>query len=536
MGETTMPEASDTHGPPPSPGGKGPVGRPTDAAGEHLAAALRTSFRLLGAIMVLGVVAFLGMGFRFVRPGEVAIRSVFGRVVGVTAEGLAYNWPSPIGRIEKIKVGERTLAVEDFWMNETKKDQLQPDLRKRQAPEGGLRPGWDGAALTGDRNLLHMRLKCTYVISRGGYALRFDDPLVADDPVVRFLRRSPSPGETVAAARERWRREEGGPSVKGAGALAKLPPQLVAAGPDEPLRLAARKMRFTCRQHPALLYRMNLRDPAETMHSVVCDAGTRAAAVRTADGLQRTDRAAFERDVRRLAQQRLDELKSGVQIRTVKVVDATWPLRTLPDYDAAQRAVNEADKLKSGARGQAARLLNEVAGPEAIRMLVGDPSYLGAALSQRPQAAPGEETNLVGRYNDAVRRADAPAEKALLERIDNVLVSDATTGTARRVLADARAYRTATIEAVKRRVNSFNKLLSAYRNNRQFALRRWWVETREEILNSPTAEKHYVTPGSGKTVIRINRDADVVRKIDEELLKKKKASAGGTGASGPSTK
>ena len=107
-----------------------------------------------------------------------------------------------------------------------------------------------------------------------------------------------------------------------------------------------------------------------------------------------------------------------------------------------------------------------------------------------------------------------------------MLVSDTTTGQSRRVMAQARAYRTATIETVKRRVGSFNQLLSAYRDNPQFALNRWWVEAREEILNSPTAEKHYITPGKGKTILKINRDADLIRQIDRELMRKRPGPAG----------
>jgi hypothetical protein len=236
------PEASTAETPPAAPPGGTADRRFADPAGEHLASALRTSFRLLAAIMVVGVLAFLAMGFEFVQPGEMAIRTVFGEVVGTTTAGLAYNWPQPIGRIEKIYVGERTIALDDFWMNETQKDQLQPDLRKRQAPRGGLRPGWDGAMLTGDRNLLHMRLKCTYVVGRGGYELPYDDPLVADNLVVRFVGRSPGPDETVAAAGRRWRRE-----VSDA-----VPAELRGAEANATLLSVVREKRFPCAQVPAL--------------------------------------------------------------------------------------------------------------------------------------------------------------------------------------------------------------------------------------------------------------------------------------------
>lgn len=419
-----------------------------DPAGRHLAAALRTSFRLLGAIMALAAVAFLAMSFEFVEPGEVAIRTVFGEVVGTTPKGLAYNWPAPIGRIETVKVGERKIRVEDFWMNETPKDKQQADLRKRDAPRGGLRPGWDGALLTGDRNLLHMRIECTYAVARPG----------------------------------------------------------ALGGKVEPV----------------LLFRQNVADAGETMRSVLCAAAIRAAASRTADGLVRTEQARFESDVRQLTQARLDALRTGLEVRTVKVIKSIWPLRTLPDYDAAQRAVAEAEEARNAALGDAVRDLNEAAGPAAARKLVGRPSDVVAARGQTPTTRPAgaEADGLIGRYAAAVRRGDPQGAAELLEPIDSVLVSEST-GQASRALGLARRRSTQTIQSVQRRVQRFNELLPEYLRAPQFMIQRLWDEVREQILSSPTVEKHYVPTGKNKTILRINRDPEMIRQIRGELLRKK---------------
>src|SRR5688572_32242938 len=53
-------------------------------------------------VLVLGVIAiWLLTGFYTVRPNEVGINMLFGRYIGTTGEGLNYNWPYPIGRVEK---------------------------------------------------------------------------------------------------------------------------------------------------------------------------------------------------------------------------------------------------------------------------------------------------------------------------------------------------------------------------------------------------------------------------------------------------
>ena len=142
----------------------GPAGPPAgrfDPAAQSLADALRVSFRLLTVIMAALFVAFLCSGITCINPDEVGIKRTFGRVVGTADEGLTYTWPFPVGEIEKIRTSIKTLRLEDFWMHETPEDKARP-LGERAPPPLGLRPGWDGALLTGDRNLLHVRLTCTY--------------------------------------------------------------------------------------------------------------------------------------------------------------------------------------------------------------------------------------------------------------------------------------------------------------------------------------------------------------------------------------
>jgi len=434
-----------------------------DPAGRHLASALRTSFRVLTGIMIFGVAAFLAMGFSFVEPGEVAIRTVFGEVVGTTPEGLAYNWPAPIGRIEKIRVGERTIRIDDFWMNETDKDLAQRDLRKRQAPRGGLRSGLDGALLTGDRNLLHVRLECTFSIRR------------------------------------RWDR--------------------------------------TTEDDPVLQFRRNVLDANETVRAAACAAAIRAAATRTADGLQSTKRAEFENEVRRLTQQGLDELASGLGVRTVKVTRSIWPLRTLPDYDAAQRAVQGAKDARSKALGLAVKLLNTTAGPGAAEKLVGslaDVTGAGEELPARRTASGEGDYNLIGQYSDAVAANDEAAAAALLARIDNVLVGESL-GQVSRILDEAKTESTKMTQGIRERVEEFEKLLPEYLKAPEFTIRRKWDETREKILSAPTVERYYITTGGGKTVLRISRDPDIVREIDRQMLRGG-AGGGSAGSSNGSTK
>ena len=138
---------------------------PMDPAQKSLADALRVSFRILTVIMIFMVGVYLFTGVKFIEPQQVGILKIFGKEVGTAREGLTYTWPFPIGEIELVSTREKELTVNSFWMHETAADKTRK-LLARTASGKGLRPGWDGALLTGDRNLLHVRLSCTYRIRR----------------------------------------------------------------------------------------------------------------------------------------------------------------------------------------------------------------------------------------------------------------------------------------------------------------------------------------------------------------------------------
>ncbi len=161
---------------------------PEDPAAESLSSALRVSFRLLRAIMLVIVVAFFLTGVRSVKEGQAAIVYRFGEIVGTKSKGLCVSWPFPIGRIELVDLSERKLRVDDFWLAEYP-DELAKPMSEWRIRSQGLRPEWDGALFTGDGNLVHVRLTCNYQIQADPALGIEDDPLVwyktnVDDSVV----------------------------------------------------------------------------------------------------------------------------------------------------------------------------------------------------------------------------------------------------------------------------------------------------------------------------------------------------------------
>jgi regulator of protease activity HflC (stomatin/prohibitin superfamily) len=280
-------------------------------ATEALSHALRLSFRLLTVIMVLLVVAFLMTGIRRVKPTQVGIRSVFGRIIGVADQGLTYTWPFPIGRIEMIDTSERTLQINDFWMLEEREHVGKP-VSERSTRKKGLLPDEDGALLTGDGNLLHVRLICTYEVGSG-----YD------------------------------------------GATGKHNAVLYKTNVNDQDTVQASKDRDVLRSEHLL-------------RAVVCRAAIRAAAHRTADFI-RDDPDDFNREVKGLTQAQLDAMQTGLEVRSIAVGadGVVWPLQLNQAYKGANKARHDAQKAITEALSDAQSELARVAG-ESSALLVGE--------------------------------------------------------------------------------------------------------------------------------------------------------------------
>lgn len=136
---------------------------PMDAASQSLSDALRVSFRLLTVIMVVVLVFFALSGFKSVEETERGVVRVLGSIQRVAEPGFVYTWPFPVGDIELVDANEQKLNIDDFWMYVRPEDRGK-DFGEIRPRGEGLQPGWDGALLSGDRYLYHVRIKCTYVI------------------------------------------------------------------------------------------------------------------------------------------------------------------------------------------------------------------------------------------------------------------------------------------------------------------------------------------------------------------------------------
>ena len=133
---------------------------PEQAGSQALSGALRVSFRFLKWAMVALVIVYLATGLFQVNVNEVKFKLRFGELVprGSTAPlragtGWHLRWPWEV--VVPVTTDERTLTADkDFWATA----EAGPDIRVAQV----LNVRSDGYLLTGDANIVHMKLAVRY--------------------------------------------------------------------------------------------------------------------------------------------------------------------------------------------------------------------------------------------------------------------------------------------------------------------------------------------------------------------------------------
>lgn len=148
----------------------GPDGGPSlDPATKSLADALRITFRLLQAAMVVMLGLYLLSGFQSVKESERGIRLVMGRIAASDLPpGFQFSLPAPFGELVKVPTGLQTIDIDKQFfprLSEAEEKMLVDKEKGVSALAGGsdsLDPDADGQLLTADGNIAHARWSITY--------------------------------------------------------------------------------------------------------------------------------------------------------------------------------------------------------------------------------------------------------------------------------------------------------------------------------------------------------------------------------------
>lgn len=439
-----------------------------DPAMKSLADALRVSFRLLSVLMVLFVVLFIATGFKSIQPQEAGIIKVFGRVVDVARPGFVYNWPFPVGEIQIVPTQEQRLVVDSFWMDETPQDRLKP-LSERRPRGEGLRPGWDGYLLTGDRNLIHVKIDCTYRIQDAlAVARNIQGRSSADlqDRVNEVMRTILCQAAIHAAA------------TRTADAM-----QVDPLGFREDVHAEAQQ----------LIDRLLAVEPGQpngiriTQVLVPADGKIWPLAAYQAYEAAQSAKSEKQEIVNKAIAQAKETLIGAIGGENYRqLVGEPWNPQTVEDR-----------RTQAGTwQDEPYNLISQYADAQ-------------AAVDAAPQrGVSGEDL--------AELRTRA---RQLREQIDIVLTRATTGGEASTILANAEAAKTRTVQRVERQANQFARLLGEYRKLPEVFLQNHWARALDEVLSQPTNIKWVLHPGEDGAVIHLNNDPRVLKQLRDYRLR-----------------
>jgi len=189
--------------------------------------------------------------------------------------------------------------------------------------------------------------------------------------------------------------------------------------------------------------------------------------------------------VGKLLQEKLDKIQSGITVVSVQLTDSTWPRQVNSAFLASLRASQESQKSISEARGYAEKTLNEAAGPIAEELL-------------------------------------ASFEKKDISKDEQELLWSQLAGQGRELIAEAKAYRTKTVESAKANAEYLQKILPEYQKRPKLVIQDIYQEAIEYVLNNAD-EKMIIQPAKGikgkELRVLINRDPAIKSKSGQTRQK-----------------
>lgn len=414
-----------------------------DAAGKSLSEALRISFIILKVIMVVLVIIFLASGFRTVGSDEQAIVLSFGKIRGVGEErllgpGLHWVFPYPIDEIVRIPVQKKVnLPINSFWYSQTTRDILGEGPRKRQSTRDTLNPETDGYCITRSE--------------KQDQAVRSTANAVTD-----------SDGSDYNIVHCKWQ---------------------LTYKIDDPERffenIYVDFKGIEAGQNYADVISENI---TPLLKQMFADAVVTVIVNYTIDDVLFEQIARVTEHVKKLLQNKLDKIESGIKVVSVQLTDKIWPQQVDEAFQASIKASQESGKVISEARTYAEKTLSDAAGQVAMELY--------ASL-----------------HDEAISKEQKELLWSLLA------------GAAQEKIAKARAYRTQVVESAKANAEYLHKILPEYRKRPELVIQEIYQAAIEQVLTNAD-EKFVIQPSKGgkgaEIRIQLNRDPKLKPKSERE--------------------
>jgi len=422
-----------------------PAGDEFDAASKSLSEALGISFIILKVIMFVLIVAFLASGFETVGSEEQALVLRFGKIRGVGEKrllGPGPHWilPYPIDEIVKIPVKTQVnLPIDSFWYFQTQSEILSGQQRP-VPPNKALEPLRDGYCITRGEKRIETAT-AVGLDSRGGATTSSD-------------------GSDYNIVHTKW----------------QLTYQI-----DDPERFF-RNIHVENFKPGDIYFDVITKSITPLLKDMFDDSVVTAMVSYTIDeAISSRDRMPIH--VKRLLQEKLDIIESGIKVVSVQLTRSECPRQVKGAFEASTMASQRSETAITDARTYAENTLNEAGGPLAFALLKGRKSV--SELNEQEQ------------------------ELLWLQLA----------GTAREKIAEARSYRARVVETAKANADYLQRLLPEYQQRPELVIQKIYLDAIEQILANAN-EKFVVQTAEGakgsEIRVLLNRDPSLKPKKSKE--------------------
>ncbi|MGA2173189.1 MAG: SPFH domain-containing protein [Sedimentisphaerales bacterium] len=418
------------------PIGGEPGAEPLGPGYNYLASALKVSFILLKIIMVILIVLFLVSGFRTVGHDEQALVLRFGKIRGlgenrVLGPGLKWVMPYPIDEIIKLPVQRKiNVPLSVFWYYQKPGEEMGEAVNEKTYVPPTLNPLTDG-----------------YCLVRG-------EKQGPNAPV--------SEGSDYNILHSKW---------------------VLAYQITDPESFFKNCFVDASRLQAGQNYGDIIEQGITPMlENLLADAVVRTMVNYSVEEAMYERAAGVTEHVRRLLQDKLDKVNSGIRVIDVQRNRIAVPRQVEDAFQAAHSAVQTREKTISEAKLYAEKTLSETAGSVANDLL------------------------------KALRDNDANEQQK--EMLWTQLA-----GRAQEQIADARASRTQVVESARADADYLRRILPEYRKHPQLVVQRIYKDAVEQILDNAD-EKIILQPGqtaAGSQIrVMVNRDPAIKSKQSEK--------------------
>lgn len=431
-----------------------------EAANKSLTDALRITYRLLQLVMIALVVLFLFSGFQQVNQAETGIRVDLGQIKADNLQpGFQFSWPYPLGEIVKVERGNRTMQLdESFWPRVTEA-QRGRSLDELSLTSGSLKPGYDGSLLTADSNIAHAQWTVLYSVVKPAEFIRniYQEP---DHREERTLIRS---------------------------AVERAAVRVVAASTIDDL-----------------LKRGGLAAASEE--------GQDGAAPGPEDTRLRQENS-IESQVRRVAQETLDAINSGIDISQVLLRSASPPIPVRKTFNEVQIAQSNAGKVRDQALADRSKALNEVAGSASGAVLHAIDRYESALdLGNKPEAE-----RIFAEISELLEgKLDGRNKEIEGRTFDDIRVA----GEAASMISDAMQYRSSIVQQAQRQADTFRAKRAQYLANPMVFAANEWADAFKAFVTRPNVEVMIMPTDEDGMELLLTSDPEIARDAERERFGK----------------